>query len=347
MKKLRVLVLMHEDLVPPSDSNGLDAKAVAPWKTERDVLEGLAELGHECRALGVHDDLSVIRDAIVEWKPHVAFNVLEEFHGVSMYAQAVISFVELMRLPYTGGNPRGLMLAHDKVLAKKILAYHRVPTPRFAYFPLGSAARRPKRLGFPLLVKSVSENASLGIAQASLVHSDEKLAERVGFMHREFGTDAMAEEFIEGRELYLGLMGNLRLECFPVWEMIFGDWPEDTPRIATAKVKWDAGYQEKRGIVTRAAQDLPAGVEREIVRVCKQVYRALELSGYARIDLRLSSEGKLYVLEANATPDLARDEDFALSAAAAEIPYPALLQRILNLGLAWRPAWMEAEEPAE
>jgi D-alanine-D-alanine ligase len=342
MRKLRVLALMHEDLVPPAEAGERRSDEIPPWRTERDVLEGLAELEHEVRPLGVHDDLGAIRDAIVEFDPHVTFNVLEEFHGASIYGQAVISFVELMRRAYTGCNPRGLMLAHDKALTKKILAWHRLPIPRFALFPVGRRVKRPRRLEFPLIVKSSLEEGSLGMAQASLVTSDEKLEERVRLMHEQHGTDAMAEEYIEGRELYLGVLGNLRLETFPVWEMIFGEWDDDAPRIATAKVKWDAAYQKRHGIVTRAAQDLPEGAEREIVRVCKQVYRSLGLSGYARIDLRLTADGRLYVIEANPNPDLARDEDFALSAKAAGIEYAALLQRILNLALAWRPAWKES-----
>ena len=341
-RKLRVLVLMHEDLVPPDDVEGLSEKEMAPWKTEYDVLWALGQLGHEHRALGVHDDLSVLRDAIAELDPHVVFNVLEEFHGVTMYGQAVISFVELLQRAYTGCNPRGLMLAHDKLLTKKILSYHRIRTPRFVVFPVGRAVRRPKRLSFPLFVKSTFEDASLGIAQASVVHSDEKLVERVRFMHERYGTDVLAEEYVEGRELYLGLVGNHRLETFPVWEMVFNKWSDDAPRIATAKVKWDYAYQLEHDIQTGPAQDLPDDKRREIVRICKQVYRALDLSGYARIDLRLDTQGQLHVIEANANPDLAHDEDFAKSAAAAGVEYPELIQRILNLGLAWRPAWKQS-----
>src|SRR5262249_40201297 len=158
MKKLRVLVLMHEDLVPPEKTEGLSEKDVLPWKTERDVLAGLAELGHEVRPLGVHDDLGVLRQAIDEWRPDITFNLLEEFHGASIYGQAVISFLELVRCAYSGSNPRGLMLAHDKVLTKEILAYHRIRAPRCAVYPVGRVARKPKRLNYPLLVKSTFED---------------------------------------------------------------------------------------------------------------------------------------------------------------------------------------------
>ena len=169
MKKLRVLVLMHEDLIPPDTIEGASDKEIARWKAEYDVVTGLWHLGHEVRPLGMLDDLGVVREAIEQWKPHVAFNLLEEFHGVAVYDQHVVSFLELMRLPYTGCNPRGLMLAHDKALSKKILTYHRISTPRFSVFPLNRRTKRPQRLAFPLLVKSAVEDASLGISQASVV----------------------------------------------------------------------------------------------------------------------------------------------------------------------------------
>ncbi len=344
MKKLRVLVLMHEDLVPPKSIEGLSEKQIQPFRTEWHVMQGLRALEHETGEIGVHDDLRPLRESIETFRPHVVFNVLEEFHGVTMYGQAVISFIELLRAPYTGSNPRGLMLAHDKVLTKKILSYHRLPIPRFAVFPLGKKARLTRRLGLPLLVKSTFESASLGISQASIVRSEDKLAERVAFMHETFGTDVMAEEYIEGRELYLGVLGNTRLETFPLWEMSFTEWDPDVPRIATARVKWDTEFQRRHGIVTAEAKNLPAGVEREIQRLTKQAYRALGLSGYARADWRLSPDGKVHLLEINANPDLCVDEDFALSAKAGGIAYEALLKRILNLGISFRPAWKRAEE---
>ena len=178
-------------------------------------------MGHDVRPLGVRDDLGKLREAIEEWKPHVAFNMREEFHGVALYDQHVVSYLELMRQPYTGCNPRGLTLAHDKALSKKVLAYHRIPAPRFQVFEMGRTIRRRKDLPFPLFVKSLTEDASLGISQKSVVHNDEELRERVEFIHRSIGTDAIVEEFIEGRELYVGILGNQRLQVLPIWEMRF------------------------------------------------------------------------------------------------------------------------------
>src|SRR5690606_29165154 len=164
---------------------------------------------------GVWDDLGKMRKEIEEWKPHVAFNLLEEFHGVSLYDQHVVSFLELMRQPYTGCNPRGLLLAHDKALCKQILVYHRIPTPKFTVYQRGRSVKIPKRLNYPLVVKSVSEDASRGISQASVVYNDEKLKDRVEFMYDQIGCDALVEEYIDGRELYVGVLGNQRLRTFP------------------------------------------------------------------------------------------------------------------------------------
>lgn len=340
LAKKRVLVLMHEALVPPESLEGHSEKEVAEWKTEFDVVAGLNNLGHEVRPLGVASELGPIRLAIEEWKPHVAFNLLEEFHGVTVYDQHVVAFLELMQQPYTGCNPRGLMLAHDKALCKKILSYHRVSAPDFAVFPKGKAVKRSKRLKFPLLVKSATEEASLGISQASIVSNDEKLADRVAFIHEQVGSDALVEEYIEGRELYVGVMGHQRLVTFPIWEMLFANMAEGAARIATAKVKWDTKYQKKHGITTAAAEDLPAGLKELLPRLCKRVYRILGLSGYARLDFRLSEDGKPYLLEVNPNPNLAYGEDFAESAERTGISYEELLQRILNLAISYKAHWM-------
>lgn len=333
MKKLRILALMHADLVPPDDVTGLSDAEIAPFKTEFDVVSTLRELGHTVLPLGALSDLAVIREAIQDWKPDIVFNLLEEFDGIATYDQHVVSYLELLRVPYTGCGPRGLMLARDKALSKKILAYHRIPVPEFAVFPRGRSIRRPRRLGFPLFVKSLMEEASLGISQASMVEDDERLTERVRFIHQRIGTDAIAEKFIEGREVYVGIMGGARLLVFPIWELLFTKLPEDEPRIATRKAKWDYAYQKKWGITSRKAENLPEGMDTMIPRIAKRIYRSLELDGYARMDMRLSAEGELYVLEANPNPQLAYGEDFAESAEQGGLDYADLLQRILNLGL--------------
>lgn len=337
MRKLRILVLMHEDLVPPDQLNGHDLSKVG-WKTEYDVVSTLRKLGHDVHPLGVRSDLGVIRTAIEEWRPHIAFNLLEEFDGVSVYDQNVVSYLELLHVPYTGCNPRGLMLARDKALTKKVLSYHRIPYPDFMVVPQGRSAKRPKELTFPLIVKSVSEEASLGISQASIVEDDEKLKERIAFIHQSVGTGALVERYIEGREFYVGILGNGQLQVLPVWELMMDKLPEDARRIATQRVKWSRKYQDKYGITSQEAKNLPDGKAEEIQHLAKRVYRALGLSGYARIDVRMDAEGTVYVLEANPNPQIAHEEDFADSAEKADYSYKDLLQELLNVGLRWQPA---------
>jgi D-alanine-D-alanine ligase len=341
MKRLRVLVLTHEDLVPPDTLEGREAKEVELWRKEYDVAAGLRELGHEVQILGVSHDLTPIRQHVEGFRPDLVFHLLMEFQDVAVYQAHVASYLELLRVPYAGCNPRGLLLARDKALSKKILRYHRIPSPAFDVFPLGRTIRVPRRLGYPRIVKSVDEEASLGIAQASVVHDEEHLRERAAFVHRRLSTDAIAEQYIPGRELTIGVLGNERLETFPVWEMIFEKLPEGSEPIATARVKWDLAYQSRVGIQTGPAADLPAGLGEQIAHLAKRTYRALGLTGYARIDLRLAEDGRAYVIEANPNPDLRRDEDFAVSAAATGLDYPSLLQRILSLGLRHRPPWKE------
>ncbi len=333
MRRLRIIVLMHPDLVPPETLDGVD-RETAPWKTEYDVVSTLREAGHDVRALGVQHELRPIREATESFKPHVVFNLLEQFHGETAYDQNVASYLELARVPYTGCNPRGLMIARGKDLSKKLLTYHRIPVPAFAVFPRNRKVRRPTRLQLPLIVKSLSEDASVGIAQASVVDSDEKLAERVAFIHERIGTDAIAEQYIEGRELYVGVLGGGgRLHVLPVWEMEFGDLPAGAINIATAKVKFDPKYQERRGIVQGPAKDLTPEQTLRIQRIVKRICRVLVLDGYVRIDFRLSAEGVPYFIEANPNPEIAKGEEFAEAAEHGGIHYPALLQRIVALGM--------------
>jgi D-alanine-D-alanine ligase len=335
--KLRVLAVVHRHLIPPdSVAEGTDL-AAAPWRTEFDVISTLKTAGHEVQTLGVHDDLSELRRASADWKPHVAFNLLEGFDDITIFDQNVVSHMELLKLPYTGCNPRGLLMARDKSLSKKLLAYHRLTVPEFDVFRIGRKFRRPKRLSFPLIVKSLTQEASIGISQASVVDTDEKLEERVRFIHDSIGTAAIVEQYIEGRELYVGVLGNQVLQALPVWELFFTNMPPDAKRIATDRVKWSVKYQKKYGIESGQAAGLPDGAAEHIQHVCKRAYRALELSGYARIDLRLDEKGTVWLIEANPNPQIAKGEDFAASAEKTGIAYDALLQRIINLGMRWQP----------
>ena len=333
MKRLRVLVLVHPDLIPPESSKGYTEQEINVWKTEYDVVTTLRAAGHEVRPLGVHDELKPIRDDIEAWKPDVVFTLLEQFHGEAIYDQNVVSYLELLRVPYTGCNPRGLMLARGKDLSKTLVQHHRVPVPDFVVFPMHRKVKRPARLALPLIVKSVNEDASYGISQASVVDSDDKLVERVKFIHERIGTAAIAEQYIEGREIYVGIVGNDRLLVLPVWELQFKNMPQGDWLIATEKVKHDTGYQERRGILHGPAKDLTPELAARIQGLAKRIDRTLELDGYARIDFRLAADGTPYFLEANPNPEIAENEEFATAARHVGMSYPDLLHRIVALGM--------------
>jgi D-alanine-D-alanine ligase len=335
--KLRLLVLLSQELMPPETiSDGVE-KEKQPWRTEYDVITTLKSMGHDVYPVGLASDLAVIAKAREEHKPHMAFNLLEDFEGQALFDQHVVSYLELLKQAYTGCNPRGLTLAHDKALTKKILSYHRIAVPGFAVFPVGQKVVRPQRLKFPLFVKSVVEEGSVGISQASVVNDDTKLAERVEFIHRQTNNHAIAEQYIEGREIYVGVIGNRKLQTYTPWELVINNLPEGALNIATGRLKWNPAYQKKVGLVTKPA-DLSPELERDLALLSKRIYRHLCLSGYARLDYRMTNNGKFYLLEANPNPQIAINEDFADSAAHSGLKYPQLLQKIITLGLSYNVA---------
>ena len=334
MKRLKVLVLLHPDFMPPDSIKGLSEADLEPLKTEYDVVTTLRASGHEVKPLGVEDELRPIREEIDSFKPDVVFNLLEEFRGEAVYDLNLVSYLELLRIPYTGCNPRGLMLARGKDLSKKLVHYHRMPVPHFAVFPPRRKIKRPARLDLPLIVKCVNEDASFGIAQASVVETDEKLEERVTYIHEKLGTAAIAEQYIEGRELYIGVLGNDRFRVLPVWELEFENLAPNAWRIATERAKNDTDYQERHGIYHGAAEDLSDELRGRIGNYAKRICRALELDGYSRIDFRLTADGIPYFLEANPNPEIAKNAEFADAALHDGIKYPDLLNRIMALGIA-------------
>jgi len=339
LKPQRVLTLVHKGLEPPDEAPDKATASTAEWRMEYDVVRTLKVLGHEVRVIGVHDDLTPIRATMDDFKPTITFNLMEAFDDVVVFDQNVVSYLELLKVPYTGCNPRGLTLSRDKALAKKLMAYHRIPVPDFLVVPLGNKVKLPKRLHFPLIVKSLTYESSTGISQASVVENEEQLNKRVQFIHDTIMTPAIVEEFIDGRELYVGVLGNDRLQTFPVWEMSFSKMPDNNWRIATERVKWSVKYQKKHGIDTAVAT-LPDDLSAKVQHLAKRVYRALDLSGYARIDLRMKADGQLFVIEANPNPQLAHGEDFAESAQRAGVTYAKLIERIIGLGLQWQPSRM-------
>ena len=333
MSRWRVLVLLHKDLIPPNKIESKEQWAEADWKTEYDVVNALKKLKHEVKVLGVGEELVPIRAAIEEFQPKIVFNLLEEFAGEAVYDQNVVSYLELLGVKYTGATPRGLMLARDKALAKKVLMYHRIPTPRFWVFRKNLRIQIRKNLPYPLFVKTLNEEASLGISQKSVVYDEAQLLERVKHLHEKFETDVLVERYIEGREFYVGCYGNQRVTVLPVWELVFENMSDKAEKIATNKVKWDFKYRKKHGIKSAAASGLDADIEKKILNVSRRAYKALELSGYARMDLRVTESGEVFIIEANPNPDIGDQEDLSSAAHAAGIKYKNLIQKILTLGL--------------
>ena len=334
MSGLKVLTLVHESLVPPKKASAKEV-AWADWKTEYTVCRALSDLGHDVSVVGVSDDLAHLQERIREIQPDIIFNLLEEFNGEPLYDQNIVSLLELLEVPYTGCCPQGLTLGRDKAVAKKILDYHGIPTARFQVFPMDRKFKTSRDLRFPMIVKSLIEEASLGISQDSVVRSEKRLRQRVEFIHRTLATDALVEEYIPGRELYVGVLGNDRKEVLPIWELEFGDLGKKSLPIATQRLKFNKDYCQKHGVRRGPARNIAPSVRKEIEDLCLKAYGALRLNGYARMDLRLTPEGEIYFLEVNPNPELARGEDLANAAQHAGISYSELIGRIIELGLSW------------
>ncbi len=336
MKQKKILLLVHKHLTPKDEQRKqerIDKKKIANI-TEQDVYDGLKKLGHNVRALGVESDLGTIRHNIEEFSPHIVFNLLESFHGIGLYDQNVVSYLELLKTAYTGCNPRGLMIARDKALTKKILTYHKMKCPKFFVFPKNKKVKKPKWLNFPLIVKCRLEESSTGISQSSIVHNEEKLKERIEFINHSLADDAIVEEFVEGREIYVGIIGNYRLQHLPAWELTFGTAKSPEKEIYTSRAKFNYEYRKEKEIKAQKAKLSPE-LEKKIYQICKRAYKVLGLNGYGRIDLRITSENEIYILEANPNPGLTFDDEFVESAKSEGINYNALLNKIVGLGLTW------------
>lgn len=332
-KKLKVLALF-DAIAPTTLDQDLSAELKTDdWKTESNVLDALRELGHTTEHLAIFDNLDVLQQKLQAFEPDVIFNLADQFKNNRAFDQHIVSFLAMRGVPFTGCGSTGLTLCKHKGISKKILSYHRIHTPDFVTIARGKRIARPKRLKFPILVKPLKEEASLGISQASFVESDEQFKERVQFIHEKFDNDVIAEEYIEGRELYVSIFGNHRLQVLPIRELVFKEVPPDEPKIATYKAKWDEEYRKRWGLQNQFAEGLDPAVVANIERVCKRIYHLLTIDGYARLDLRLTPKNEVYFIEANPNPILAADEDFAQSALKANLTYPQLIDRIIRLGM--------------
>jgi|SRR5207249_171892 len=328
---MKILVLF--DVARPAESD--EVFTVRSLKdedkpTEADVLSCLKRLGHDVDTLAVFDNVTAIVDKLKAYTPDVVFNLSESFYHDRSHEPNIPALLELMNVAYTGAGPEALLLCKDKVLSKKVLAYHKVRSPHFVVSHRAHPLRRLRRFIYPAFVKPVCEESSDGISRASFARDEVEAVERARFIHQKFGCDALIEEYIEGRELYISVIGNHRLRVFPPREIFFSQVPEDIPKFATFHAKWNRAYRKKWGISNGAAKELPEGVEDDLARLGRKVYRVLKIRGFGRIDVRLTPQGEIFVIEANPNPSLAEDEDFAQSACNAGIGYDALIQEILD-----------------
>jgi D-alanine-D-alanine ligase len=312
-------------------------KEVAAWQADEPEMEyqiahALRECGHEVRLLGVRDDLERLIRQLDEWAPELVFNGAEAYRGNASLEYLLPGLLEAEGYRYTGAPPLSLQVTRNKAISKKVLAYFGIQVPGFVSYRLHEKITPPPNLTFPLIVKPLQADASAGIAQASVVQDPDSLAERVTFVYERFGQGAIAEEFVDGRELYVSIIGNDdELQVLPMTELIFDKRktrPEE--RIATQFAKWDESYRERKGIRNVLARPVSRPVRDRIIETCRVAYRALWLRDYARLDLRLSPDGGVWVLEANANPFISYGHDMANAAAKAGLEYCDFIQRIVD-----------------
>jgi D-alanine-D-alanine ligase len=332
---MKILVLFDvARRMDPQETFSAESLKEEDKPTEADVLQCLQRLGHDVQTLAVFDNVADIVEKLKSCSPDLVFNLSESFHHDRSHEPNIPALLELMKVRYTGSGPEALLLCKDKALAKKILAYHHVRLPNFVVSHRLSPLRRLGRFKYPAFVKPVCEESSDGISKASFVRDESEAIERTRFVHQKFGCDALIEEYIEGRELYVSVLGNRRLTVFSPREIFFEHVPEDVPKFATFHAKWNEAYRKKWGITNGPAKELPADIERELKKLARNVYRFLKIRGFGRLDVRLTEKGELFVIEANPNPSLAQDEDFSQSAADSGIGYDALIQAILEAAFA-------------
>ena len=301
-------------------------------EAEYDVGDALLLNGHDVRFIGVHDNLQTLVDELRAFGPDLVFNCVESFRSEARLDYLVATVLESEGLRYTGASPLALLLTRNKALSKQVLAYHGIRVPGFVTFHAGDPICLPPDTHFPLIVKPVGMDASEGIAQASVVESMDQLTERVAFVQEAFGQPAIAEEFIQGRELYVSVIGNAdRLEILPLVELVF-DKERNRPkeRIATRAAKWDVPYRDRRGIRNVFARPIAEAARQQIEAIARTAFRALYLRDYARLDVRLTPEGEVWVIEANANPFISIGHDTANAAQKAGFTYPGFIQRLVE-----------------
>ncbi|HVV86225.1 MAG TPA: ATP-grasp domain-containing protein [Kofleriaceae bacterium] len=299
---------------------------------EYQVAQALIDSGHEVLLIGVRDDVHDASAQLAGWRPDLVFNATEAFGDNPELDYLIPAMLEAQGYRYTGAPPVALLVTRHKAMSKKILAYHGVKVPGFVTYRVGERPGPTLPLRFPVIVKPMLADGSEGIGRASIVRNVTALARRVAFLHRRFGKPAIAEEYIEGRELYATIVGNgEQLQVLPFVELVFdrgASRPES--RIQTRKAKWDLAYRRRRGIRTVYARRLSAAARARLEEVCRIAFRALWLRDYARVDVRITPDGEVWFLEANANPYLSFGHNSAEAAHKAGMYYEAFIQRICD-----------------
>ena len=321
---MKITVLTYLD---SKNENSKDYEAVVPQ-----VAKALRSLGHRVSILGSHGNVKRLTAGLSRRKPDLVFNLMEMF-GENIFGDIpVAGLLDLCGLKYTGSGPGELYLSQDKGLTKKLLAFEDILYPRFLVFSRGEAFETGGNLRMPLFVKPLRSDSSLGIGGKSLVHDAVALMERVAYIRKELNDSALAEEYIEGREFFVGVLGNTQAKALPPVEVDFTGFPEGVPKVLDSKAKWDVRSKEYKGTKSVLA-NLPDELRARLQKVAVDAYRALRVRDYGRVDIRLTETGEIYVLEVNASCYLERSSEFAMSAAAAGMDYPTLIERIVQLAL--------------
>lgn len=302
------------------------------WKTEKDVRNTLTKLGHEVIPFGIYDDIEPFVKLVREQKPDLVFNMSEAFSGKRDFEPNLTALMQLVGVPFTGAGPKGLQLCKDKGLTKMILGYHQIRTPKFIIAKKSKAVQSLKKFKFPAFIKPLQLESSEGISQVSYAENEKEALARVKFIHERLGVDAIIEEYIDGREVYVSILGNEKLSVFPPRELFFKQVPEDEPKFATFRSKWDQQYRKRWGIDSGWMEELSEATQRKLNDVCKKIYRLLHIQGFGRIDLRIKND-EIYFIEANPNPSIAKKEDYALSASKAGVEYEDLIAKIVSLSL--------------
>ena len=307
-------------------------KVRRPLLDREEIHEALEKLGHTPSYL-VLDGTDSSLVALAKSRHDLIFNLTESYAGDDTKDMNIAAYLDLIDLPYTGAGPYGLYLAQNKALAKKLFHFHDIRTPYFAVSYKG-LSEHAHDIAFPLIVKPQSEDGSIGIDNLSVVSSVKELMERIHYIQEQFDSPALIEEYIEGREIYAAVLGNEKAEALPLVELDLSKLPEGTPRIAGTEVKWEKDSEAYKKTRSRIAEELDEETTENLQQTAVAAYQALQLRDYGRIDMRLTPEGKIYVIEANPNPWLSSGAEFAMAARKSGRSYAETMGEIVDLAMA-------------